>query len=295
MVGTDVGDHLGGGRHAVGAVDLPEVVGGVAGVGVDALLDLVTGGIVLVATDQLVDLTVEGGREQHRLTVGRALVEQALHLVDEPHVGHAISLVEDHHLDGVEEDEALVDQVGETARAGDDDVDPASEGLGLLGEGDAAVDGFDARRIVHAAGELTDLGADLRGELTGGHEDEASGVTRRGVAEVGDERDSEGEGLARSGRGTTAHVTAAEEVRERCGLDGEGARDVSAVEVRDHERGHAEIGEGGGHRGTAFSWWGNRDVGARRGGGLTNTKTTSLEPDRLTTRSAPYHRLRTTT
>src|SRR3712207_7139167 len=49
----------------------------------------------LVVLDQHVDVAVERRGEQQRLALGVRLVEEALHLGEEAHVGHAVSLVKD--------------------------------------------------------------------------------------------------------------------------------------------------------------------------------------------------------
>ena len=97
-------------------------------------------GVRLVPADEHVDRVVEGRREQHRLTLGRRLVEELLHLREEAHVGHAVGFVEDDDLDRGQLERLLTDQVGETARAGDDDVDALAERLALGFEAHAAVD-----------------------------------------------------------------------------------------------------------------------------------------------------------
>jgi hypothetical protein len=115
---------------------------------------------------QDVDLAVEGRREQHRLAVGAELVEQGPHLGQEPHVGHAVRLVDHDQVDLVEADVAAVDQVGEPARRGHHDVDAPSQDAALRREADATVEDGDAAAAGRA--ERDELGADLGGELPGG-------------------------------------------------------------------------------------------------------------------------------
>ena len=69
----------------------------------------------LVGADELLDVAVERGREQQRLAIGPDLVEDAVDLGKEAHVGHAVGLVHHHDVDLVEADGALVDQVLEAA------------------------------------------------------------------------------------------------------------------------------------------------------------------------------------
>ena len=91
-----------------------------------------------------VDRAVERRREQQRLARLGRLVEQAPHLGQEAHVGHAVGFVDDDDLDVVELERALAEQVGEAAGAGDEHVDAAVERAALRLVADAAVDGGDA-------------------------------------------------------------------------------------------------------------------------------------------------------
>ena len=93
-------DDRGGHLDAVGVGDGPEAVRDVA-----PLLDrdgLVVGRVGLVVPDEHVDVAVERGREQHRLARLVGHVEQAPHLGEEPHVGHAVGFVDDDDVDVVE-------------------------------------------------------------------------------------------------------------------------------------------------------------------------------------------------
>jgi hypothetical protein len=204
-------------------------------------VQLVAHRVVLVALDQHVDVAVEGGREQDRAPVVGALVEESLHLGQEAHVGHAVGLVEDDDVDAVEADQLLVDEVGQAARAGDDDVDAAAQRGGLAADGHATEDGLDPGPV--GAGQHAQLGGDLGGQLAGGHQHQAPGPLGPGPVAVHDERDAEGEGLSRPGGGTARHVAAGQPVGQGEHLDGEGFGDAAGVERRDDVRGHAEIGE----------------------------------------------------
>ena len=122
-------------------------------------------------------------------------VEQALDDREEAHVGHAVGFVDDDDLDRVEADLAALDEVGEAARARDEDVDAAAQRLQLRAEAGAAVDRGDPQLALPA--EPLELAADLRRELAGRNEHEAGRALRRGSLEPHRERDAEGEGLAR--------------------------------------------------------------------------------------------------
>ena len=64
-----------------------------------------------VRARQLADLAVERGREEHRLPVAREPPHDAVDLRLEAHVEHPVGLVEDEDLDGVEREQAAVEQV----------------------------------------------------------------------------------------------------------------------------------------------------------------------------------------
>jgi hypothetical protein len=91
---------------------------------------------------------------------------------------------------------------------------------------------------------------DLDSELAGGHERDGRGAPGLGLLELLDDRDAEGERLARPGLCLAADVAAGEAVGDRHGLDGEGGGDAALGErVADVGR-DAERREGGGHRWT---------------------------------------------
>ena len=202
-------------------------------------------GRLQVAADELVDLAVERRGEQQALAAGGHHVEQRGDGGHEAHVGHVVGLVEDDDLDLVELAGALLDEVGEAARGGDDDVDAALERLTLLRERGAADDRADLQ--ADRVGERLERVADLGGELAGRDEDEAAGALalRLRAGEAGEQRQAEGERLAGAGPAAAEDVGAGERVAHRRGLDRErGAR------CRGGQRGHevlrqAELEEAG--------------------------------------------------
>ena len=121
--GRPGGSHgFGGQVHSGGLVDRPEEMGRRSDVG-RFVADLVTHRIVLVVAGQLGNVTVQRRRKQHGLAVVGRLVEQASDGGHEAHVGHPVGLVEDDPIDVAEIHGALVDEVLEATRAGDEDVD----------------------------------------------------------------------------------------------------------------------------------------------------------------------------
>ena len=245
--------HLGGHGHPVAGLHLPEQVHGRTGV-VLVHFELVAGRIVLVPADQHVDVSVQGGREQQRLAVGRGQVEQPPHVGEEAHVGHAVGLVDDHDLHGIQADAAPLDEVPEPSRTGHGHVHAPGQGLQLGAVAHASVERVDPQ--VPGRGQGPQLRGHLGRQLAGRGQHQHPRVPGAGrlALQAGHGADPEGQGLARSGRGLAAHVPAGQGVGDGGGLDGERLGDRLAVEGGDDVRGHAEGGEGGlqGGHGGAF-------------------------------------------
>ena len=173
---------------------------------------------------QFLDGGRHGGGKKERLAAGRQLGDDALDLVHEAEVEHAVGLIEDENFHGVVGDAALALQVGEAAGRGDEDIDAAGEGADLRGNIHAAEDGEAGKfQELAVVGEAL---ADLHGELARRREDERAGALgrkRAGVrGEMLEDGQREGGGLAGAGLGDADHVAALEEVRDRLRLDGRG-------------------------------------------------------------------------
>ena len=93
--------------------------------------------------------------------------------MDETHVEHSVGFVEHEHFDAAQIDVALLHQVEQTARSGNDDVDSAAEVIDLRVLVDAAEDDGLAKVEELAVG--AEVIRDLRGEFARGAEDEATG------------------------------------------------------------------------------------------------------------------------
>ena len=180
-----------------------------------------------VALDEPLDRAVERGREQHRLVLGLDAVEDLLHLGHEAHVGHAVGLVEDEHLDLVDGQLAALHEVDEPAGRADDDVDALAQGVDLGLHRHAAVDGADAAAAHLPSGASTSV-TWLASSRVGTSTRPAGG--RLGLADALEEREPEGEGLARAGLGLAAEVAAGEGVGDGEVLDREGLVDAVARE-----------------------------------------------------------------
>src|ERR1700679_872467 len=88
--------------------------------------------VMLVVANDGLDLTADRGREEKDLTIGRRLVQQTADGPKEPHVGQAVRFVQPDRRDVVQHDVPAFDQVLETPRIGDDDVDALVKGTNLV-------------------------------------------------------------------------------------------------------------------------------------------------------------------
>ena len=124
------------------------------------------------------DLGRHGRGEERRLPARVQRGDDLPHRLDEAHVEHAVGLVEHDEAGLVEHDRAVVHQVGQPARRGDDDVDAAGHRPDLGAARHAAED--EQRGEPGAAGEGAEGRLDLHRELAGRGEDQrAAGLRRR--------------------------------------------------------------------------------------------------------------------
>ena len=194
--------------------------------------------------DQGVHPVVQGGREQEALAAGRGGTQDTAHAGQEAEVRHEVGLVNDGGLHLVKVDQPLAHEVQEPAGTGHDDVDPLGQGplLGLLAH--APEDGGDSH--VHHAGQgLNDLG-DLEGELTGGGQDQANGVTGAGLVllrQALDQGQGEGQGLTAAGTSTSQDVAPGEGVGQGGGLDREGGGEAAGRQGGAEVGVHAQVGK----------------------------------------------------
>ena len=179
-----------------------------------------------VGAGELAHLAVERRREEHRLPLLGEASDEAVDLGLEAHVEHPVGLVEDEAADAVERDEPALDEILQPARRCDQDV-RAAGGLRLRRDPRAAVDGRNAEIL--PLGERRELGRDLGRQLAGRHENERGRLAVGGLGAL-DDRQAEGEGLARAGRRLRQHVEAGERVRKDERLDREWCDDASLLE-----------------------------------------------------------------
>ena len=199
-----------------------------------------------VALDELVDVTVERGGQQQALGLARRGRQERVDRLVEAEVAQVVGLVEHDDLEVVERHGAAVDQVGEPARRGDDEVDTVTQACGLTTDRHATEHRHGAQ--VEGLGHAGEVALDLGGELAGGHQDQAAGRLRAALAagEGVEDGDAERQGLAGAGAGAAEHVRAGQGRRDDDLLDRGGLDDALASE-RLHERlGQPVGGEAGG-------------------------------------------------
>lgn len=89
-------------------------------------------GIAEDSLGEYLDVWCHRRREEEGLTFDRDNFEELLDIVDESHIEHPISLIEDEYLDVRERNIPLIHKVEESSRSGDEDIDPLSEPLRLI-------------------------------------------------------------------------------------------------------------------------------------------------------------------
>ena len=181
---------------------------------------------------ELLNLGRHGGREEHRLALGRELSHDLHDIVDEAHVEHTVSLVEHKEGDTAEVDVAKGDMADETSGRGNNDVGTALESAQLLRKTDAVVAAIDR----HAAdgdevGEALHGLINLLGELAGGrHNDAVDGIVgEASVAEAAEDRQQISRRLSRAGLGNADEVAPLEQRRDGLLLNGRTLLEVHRV------------------------------------------------------------------
>ncbi len=107
--------------------------------------------------------------EQSGLAVTMGALSDALHIIDEAHIEHAVGFIE-HQPAGLGEIDAVVaNEVSQTARRRDQDVDACLHFVDLRHARDTAQ--HESRGNVRALGKLADRLFDLHCKLTGRRKD----------------------------------------------------------------------------------------------------------------------------
>ena len=156
---------------------------------------------------------------------GGQLGRNAPHIVDEPHVQHAVRLVQDKGLHIVQAYVPLVHQVHEPSGAGHHNVRPPVQGLHL------GVLVYAAEKHAGEQGQLLAIGhkvvLNLLGQLPGGGENQrADGPGRAGphraAGKVLQNGQGKGRGFARARLGTAQHILTGKHQGNGGRLDGRG-------------------------------------------------------------------------
>ena len=137
----------------------------------------------------------------------------------EAHVEHPVGFVEHQHADGIESDGAALHEVLEAAGCGHQDVCPSCE-LRLALDAGAAV--YGGQRQSARGCDLAQFFRYLARQLARRDEHEGGRPRVLGLDAV-NQRDAEGEGLARACRRLHEHVVAGEHVWNDGALDIEGS------------------------------------------------------------------------
>ena len=237
---------------------------------------------------ELYDRRRHGRGEEERLSVAREPGEDAAHVVDEAHVEHAVRLVEDEVDHAVEAQHALLDEIEQSARGGDQHVGPAGELDLLVSLAHAAIDHRVSNGLAPSPADVLAVGgdalADLRRELAGRRDDERPDEARRPARdEMLQQRQHERSGLAGSGLRATEDVAPIERARDRLRLNRRRCR-VAFFNERANERCRdPEVRESG-------AWNGNGN-GRRRGRSRSRRKVHSVFRSRRTPRGKSRERV----
>jgi hypothetical protein len=177
--------------------------------------DLDLHGHLHVVGGELTDLAAQRRREEARLALFRNRFDDLADLWPETHIEHAIGLVDDEVIDGVETDSALVEVVDEAARCRDDDRGAAMQCIDLRTHTSSTDEdgGLDAQWAADLTHSLIDLEREFARRSQ--HERKCAASER-----VLHHRDTEGERLAGAGLGDTDDILALHTSRDRLALDG---------------------------------------------------------------------------
>ena len=176
-------------------------------------------GIVEKLVRQLLDRRGHRCREQQGLPLLGQLGADFLDIGDEPHVEHAIGLVDHQERTAGEQDVAAAEQVHQPAGCRNQHVDALFERLDLIAHRDAADQQRHLQIVIFAV--FLEILGDLGGELAGRLQDQAARHTGAAAAmgEDVDHRQHERRGLAGAGLGDADNVLHHQHGRNRVRLD----------------------------------------------------------------------------
>ena len=157
---------------------------------------------------ELGDVARHGRREEQRLAVLGDRAGDTTDVTNEAHVEHAVGFVEDEEGHAAELHVTAVDQVEQTARRGDEDIDAARQGLDLTAVAQAADDRGELEAEAATVG--VEAARNLDRQLAGRRQHEGARALRLGaflrLRKMLQHRQSEGGRLAGAGLGDAQHV-----------------------------------------------------------------------------------------
>ena len=173
-------------------------------------------------TYERLNFPIEGGREQHPLSICRCVGQHCADLGKESHVGHLVCFVQRGDLDRIEHASSLAQMVCQSAGRCDENVDAAAKLLDLLVERsatDRCANGQTLSACVGGQGFY-----DLEREFTSRYENErARSLGCRAVSvqsQASEDRQAEGQSLAGPRLSATEDVLACDGVGKCLRLDG---------------------------------------------------------------------------
>ena len=184
------------------------------------------------------DVIAEGGGEQQALLVGRHQRQNFFDVVDKAHVQHAVGFVQHQHFNVGQIHEALLLQVEQAARGGDQHVHTLADAVNLGLHADATED--DRSGHIQVFGIGANVFFNLRRQLTGGREDQRTDAARRGLRAALCQAVQHGQRergrLAGAGLGASQQVFACQHGGDRLCLNGSGGF-VALLQHRFHDGG----------------------------------------------------------
>ncbi len=217
------------------------------------------GGVVDDRRGEFLDGRRHRGGEQKRLAARRQLGDDALDLMHEAEIEHAVRFVENENFDLVQGDMLLALEILQTARGGDENIDATVQSADLRHGAHATEDGgMGQAQVAAVRGEAL---ADLGGEFARRGEDQGAGALRTshgvGGGEALQNGEREGGRLAGAGLRHADEIATFEEVRNGLGLDGRGLGVVLLEQGAQKRLGKGELGEenGGGSGADARKYW----------------------------------------
>ncbi len=157
-------------------------------------------------------------------------LQNAANVGQEAHVAHAVGFVQDQHLDVRQVDAAVAGQIEQAARAGDDDLGAAPQGLDLAILADAAIDG-DAAHLRFPA-QIDARLVDLFGQFARGRHDEGAHPAPGALGQPLQNGQHKGRGLAGAGLGYAQNVAPLQHDGDRLLLNRGGRGVPSRLDAR---------------------------------------------------------------